>query len=277
MKINAFFTHRLQAPLYNHVWSWGAVDERSKRVFLRTNERHIFTDDDADWALVYNPDWDRSAGHSERLRHIDAIKGGYKGFAVTYSMNDHGKIDDYDDETLLELGAVIEEDGLTYAKIEAEVPIDSLFVARAARPLADDIAETFASRRLGVDRQALINTRIGQGTFRTIVLRLWDYQCAVTGVSTLATIRASHIKPWSKSSKTERLDPYNGLPLVATLDALFDEGLITFNDRGLMLVSPQMPIDDAKVLGLANQRLRHRPHKRSKGFLQYHRDQVFLK
>ena len=60
MKINAFFKNRLQAPLYNHVWSWGAIDETSKRVVLRTNEEHIFTDKQGDWALVYDPDWNAS-------------------------------------------------------------------------------------------------------------------------------------------------------------------------------------------------------------------------
>jgi putative restriction endonuclease len=38
-------------------------------------------------------------------------------------------------------------------------------------------------------------------------------------------LRASHIKPWSDCSNRERLDPLNGLLLVAHIDALFDNGL----------------------------------------------------
>jgi len=72
MKINAFFEHRLRAPLYNHVWSWGAIDTTTNRVFLRTNQDHIY-DDNGEWALIYNPNWNRSNGHAERLRHIDAM------------------------------------------------------------------------------------------------------------------------------------------------------------------------------------------------------------
>ena len=57
------------------------------------------------------------------------------------------------------------------------------------------------------------------------VLKIWGNRCCVTGSTTLDAIRASHIKPWRRSSNQERLDPYNGLPLVATLDALFDAGM----------------------------------------------------
>lgn len=42
--------------------------------------------------------------------------------------------------------------------------------------------------------------------------------------------QASHAKPWRTSSDQERLDPHNGLPLIATLGVLFDRGLIGFAD-----------------------------------------------
>jgi putative restriction endonuclease len=43
------------------------------------------------------------------------------------------------------------------------------------------------------------------------------------GLTTRALLRASHIKPWSQSTDSERLDPANGILLAAHIDALFIE------------------------------------------------------
>jgi putative restriction endonuclease len=40
---------------------------------------------------------------------------------------------------------------------------------------------------------------------------------------------ASHIKPWSESNVSERLDPENGLSACPTHDVAFDTGLLTVN------------------------------------------------
>jgi predicted restriction endonuclease len=62
---------------------------------------------------------------------------------------------------------------------------------------------------------------------------------------------ASHIKPWAKSNNEERLDPYNGLLLLANIDKAFDLGYISFDDRGLILISEQL--DDYQSLGINEQ------------------------
>src|SRR3546814_3413344 len=49
------------------------------------------------------------------------------------------------------------------------------------------------------------------------------------------SLRASHIKPWSKcASGDERVDGNNGLLLSPTADHLFDRGWITFEDDGAL-------------------------------------------
>lgn len=122
-------------------------------------------------------------------------------------------------------------------------------------------------------RQALINARLGQGQFRTDLERRWNGLCAVTNCGISAMLRASHIKPWSKSSNRERLSPANGILLAAHIDALFDCGLISFADDGTMLVSAQI-VDDLKQFNLPN-RLRREPTPAEKRFLAYHRRYVF--
>src|ERR1019366_6901961 len=89
------------------------------------------------------------------------------------------------------------------------------------RYLHDDLSDI--EQQQGIDsttKRALFNARLGQGKFRTQVLESWGNCCSVTGSVVQPAIRASHIKPWRESSNAERLDRNNGLPLIASLDAL---------------------------------------------------------
>ncbi|MBK6898287.1 MAG: HNH endonuclease [bacterium] len=87
------------------------------------------------------------------------------------------------------------------------------------------------------------------------MLRIWNSLCAVSGSSTLDAIRASHIKPWRDSTDHERLDPANGLPLLANYDALFDAGLISFDDNGCMIVSSILNVTEREQLDVIGKRL----------------------
>jgi hypothetical protein len=84
-------------------------------------------------------------------------------------------------------------------------------------------------------RNLELAARRGQGTYRRNLLKV-EKRCRVTGVSDIRFLRASHIKPWVKCEDPERLDGYNGLWLAPHGDALFDEGLITFTDRGDLVI-----------------------------------------
>ena len=53
-------------------------------------------------------------------------------------------------------------------------------------------------------------------------------------------LRASHVKPWSKSDDREKIDGFNGLLLAPHVDHLFDKGYITFEPKGEMVVSPNL-------------------------------------
>ncbi len=124
-------------------------------------------------------------------------------------------------------------------------------------------------------RATLVQARIGQGDYRKKLLDLWQRRCAVTGCDIDQVLIASHAKPWSKCSNQERLDPFNGLLLTASVDRLFDSGLISFTDDGLILVSSQLTEDQLHVLSLSKAtRLRH-ISDRHKAYLKAHREQVF--
>jgi hypothetical protein len=104
--------------------------------------------------------------------------------------------------------------------------------------------------------QRLIDARLGQGEFRRNLDLVWDGKCAVTGCPIRAMLKASHIKPWAKSSDFERLDKNNGLLLTANLDALFDQFLITFSENGLMLISSRIPRSLLAALGIGGKLLK---------------------
>ncbi|MEO8526672.1 MAG: HNH endonuclease signature motif containing protein, partial [Caldimonas sp.] len=59
-----------------------------------------------------------------------------------------------------------------------------------------------------------------QGRFRSRV-ELTEPACRLTGVKDRRMLRASHIKPWAKSSNLEKLDGQNGLMHAPYVDHLF--------------------------------------------------------
>lgn len=135
-------------------------------------------------------------------------------------------------------------------------------------------AEIVADQRLDeTTRQRLVAARIGQGKFREDVSDLWERKCALTGCVTLELLRASHIKPWASSDNRERLDPLNGLLLAAHVDALFDRGLISFEDDGSLLYSSQIAKSDKIALSLPG-KLRRRIGGQE-AYLKVHRETIF--
>lgn len=138
-----------------------------------------------------------------------------------------------------------------------------------------DLRELASSVADRTTREALIHARLGQGRFRKGLLSIWDSACAVTGCRVDAILRASHCKPWRMSDNAERLDPHNGLLLVANLDALFDAGLITFGDDGAMQVASRVGSRERQTLGLTGA-LSRAPGPRLALYLAHHRRTVFL-
>jgi hypothetical protein len=87
------------------------------------------------------------------------------------------------------------------------------------------------------ERSGLVTSRVGQGAYRKRIIHRWEYKCAVTNFNKLDILIASHIVPWSQSNATERLDVHNGILLSPTYDALFDKHLITFDNKGKIILS----------------------------------------
>lgn len=124
-------------------------------------------------------------------------------------------------------------------------------------------------------KDALVKARLGQERFRLQLEQRWGSSCAVTGCAIRDVLRASHIKPWAISSDSERLDPANGLLLIANLDCLFDRGAISFSDQGKMLVTDNLSRDDRAFLGVPAD-LRLPLTRQESEFLAYHRTHKYV-
>ena len=160
-------------------------------------------------------------------------------------------------------------------------------VAEAPSPSQDyiDEAENRIQRSIEADTlldqtevDAVVKARKGQGKFRRNVEAL-EPHCRVTGVTDKRLLVASHIKPWRVcETGTERLDGNNGLLLAPHVDLLFDKGLMTFENDGLVRVSASLSVVTIKALGLPDA-LEHGVGAFSDeqvDYLQYHRESVFL-
>ena len=266
MKINNFFNDVLGANVRNPRWSWGAVEPLCDRIYLRVWGDQIETIKGKEFIPL---DWDeyfegyRSNGINERRQHVERLKTGTEGFGVVCepTADVHArKIASFNDKSLLRLGNLITIDGCTLAEIVDRVPVSKLSRSQTGASTAgSDISKIL---RLKVDKttkEVLVDARIGQGRFRQEVLNRWNRRCAVTGCCIEEAVRASHIKPWRESTNEERLDCENGLPLVATLDALFDAHLISFDKNGNLLVSSLIPNSEVEALGLKGMKLSKKP------------------
>ena len=285
MKIKYFFTEVLGANLRNSRWSWGAVDPITNRIFLRVWKDKIKKHKNGERIVVGNKNRvGRSNGHIERMRHLELIKNGAESYGVVCIDNNPSPeknrvISSFDDTALLKLGKLTyNKNGIIYADIIGRIPVSNVSRQRTGlSTLSEDIKSIENKKINSTTKDTLINARVGQGLFRSQVLSLWNNSCSVTRSKTLDAIRASHIKPWRDCSDKERLDPYNGLPLISNLDSLFDAGLITFNKNGELLVSTELSNEEQKIFCVQSRKLKKRPNKQTAEYLLYHYNNVFKK
>lgn len=121
------------------------------------------------------------------------------------------------------------------------IVLNNRFLMHSNSQLSIDISSFYATQLFSIekvefdedyyieDAKANVNIRIGQSKFRKGVLENFGYECALSGVTEESLLRASHIVPWADNKKF-RADVSNGICLYVEYDALFDKGIISFND-----------------------------------------------
>ena len=284
-KINDFFRNTLGANLTNPRWSWGAYNPDTNQLVLRVWEDDIDRSDEesSDRVLILGAHWKgKSPGLPERKRHMEKLRNDAEGYGVVCEAKNPRpllprSIAGFNQGLLLKFGELIEDENGVYARIIDRVPVAEIAAIRTAyKSLVPDMKSILAGRADTTTKEALAHARVGQGRFRSEVMKLWGSRCCVTGTRIRDAIRASHIKPWRNSTDQERLDPNNGLPLIATLDALFDAGLIAFESGGKLLISTRVVAAERNRLGLTACKLERKPSGQTAKYLAYHRQHVFV-
>ena len=198
---------------------------------------------------------------SSGFDRFSGIPDRYLGYLVTEQLFDLTSMNLYYDNFLEVVssftgGVRIEQENLDTFSVEVKSALSSI-----------NKTETYA-----VTKQ-----RIGQPIFREKLIEYWGAKCAVSGVSNLLLLRASHIKPWALcKTDAERMDVFNGLLLSANLDAAFDSGLISFDSSGNMMFSSQLSDEDRGLISIQGS-YSIALHDKSESYMCFHRENIFLR
>jgi len=159
----------------------------------------------------------------------------------------------------------------------SHLSMDFLWTA-AGSNLPDDSlvnSESVSEVENALEKLQLVKARRGQGLFKANV-RLIEKACRVTGLTTPRHLIASHIKPWSISNNTEKLDGSNGLLLSPHVDHLFDKGFISFENAGAIKISKELDPQVLKRWSIDDKSNVSHFDSRQSDYLEYHRNEVFI-
>lgn len=166
---------------------------------------------------------------------------------------------------------------LCYHEIRVDRPSRFIFTLESPDPVVNDLMahEDEILAAPVTEGLELRKSRIGQGRFRESLIRIWG-GCAVTGVTQLDILKASHIKPWRHSTNEERLSPGNGLLLSPTLDTLFDAGYVSFQEDGRIMTSIAISAENYLRLGIQPEMNLTKPISDCSTFMDFHRECIFI-
>lgn len=169
--------------------------------------------------------------------------------------------------------------GRTYDTAEEQAG-RSVWQQLAAARIENRVADEFQTDEPRYGREFIARARLGQGSFRTLVIDAYKRRCAVTGESTLPALEAAHIRSYASEGVHQ---VSNGLLLRSDFHKLFDAGLVTIDPDLRIHVSSR--IRDQYFNGKAYYRLDKQPLSvlpdsaddlPNPEFLRWHNDQRFV-
>ena len=97
--------------------------------------------------------------------------------------------------------------------------------------------------------ERVVKARKNQNKFREALFKR-ESKCKICGLAHKELLIASHIKPWSKSTPEEKLNPFNGFLLCPNHDSLFDKHLVSFRDNGEIIISKRLSEKEQELLNI---------------------------
>lgn len=131
--------------------------------------------------------------------------------------------------------------------------------------------------------EVVMNRKVRDRAFRSVVLRAYSKTCAFTGFNFIngggrAEVQAAHIRPVEHDGPDS---VNNGLALSGTAHWMFDRGLVSLADDGEILVSRHINnVDEVNRVIVSDRRallpeqIKYRPHP---AYLNWHRENCFKK
>lgn len=143
---------------------------------------------------------------------------------------------------------------------------------KKAKALSSEIDELHLQ---GMDEEAIVKVRVNQGVFRERLLKKYS-RCCLCNVNNKDLLIASHIKPWKDSAEEERLDMDNGFLLCPNHDKLFDNGFISFDNMGQIIISEKLNQVNRVFMNVNND-IKIDINDGNRKYLEYHRDYILQK
>lgn len=172
----------------------------------------------------------------------------------------------------------------SFSQAKQIIPLEYLenilsLLQRTNNLLLDDdsnlISEIENTNIIGLEKAALVKVRVNQGIFRDKLLKKY-LKCCLCGVSEMAFLTASHIKPWAESDSIEKLDMENGLLLCPNHDKLFDGGWISFDDDGNIMISNALQQNDKIFMNVRGD-MKITLSEKNRQYMKYHRENIYKK
>lgn len=125
----------------------------------------------------------------------------------------------------------------------------------------------------GKEREVVTKVRVNQSVFRERLIEKY-HKCALCPIDVPSVLVASHIKPWAKSDRKEKLDVNNGFLLCPNHDRLFDQGFISFDNDGNIMISKEINAKNQLCMNIDNKlHINLRPENQK--YMEYHRQNIF--
>jgi putative restriction endonuclease len=133
-----------------------------------------------------------------------------------------------------------------------------------------ELRDPEAAKRIASKRKV----RVGQNTFRRLLLQTYGKVCAFTGPQLEETLQAAHIQPYVDAESNH---VRNGLLLRADMHVLFDLGLLTLGPDLRIQVSSKLKGRDNTVESLHGTKAILATVEPSPAAIDFHRQEVFIK
>lgn len=154
--------------------------------------------------------------------------------------------------------------------------INSTYYKDSSEILENEIRKVNENSNLTkTERTSIIQSRVGQGTFRSSLIRYWK-GCSISNCPMTPVLIASHIKPWCDCNNIQRLDFYNGLLLLPNYDKLFDKGYISFDSKGHLISSRLLDKEVKDILGIKDGMSLRKLDDKHLEYLKYHNEYRFM-